>query len=76
MYFYIQDIIVIPEYQGKGFGKIIMNEVMQYLDDNANHNSFIGLMAAEGAEKFYSKFGFKIRPVSSPGMYSVYKKGE
>ena len=74
IYFYIQDIIVIPEYQGKGLGKIIMNEVMQYLDDNANHNSFIGLMAAEGVEKFYHKFGFKTRPTSSPGMYSVYKK--
>ena len=73
IYFYIQDIIVIPEYQGKGLGKIIMNEVMQYLDDNANHNSFIGLMAAEGVEKFYHKFGFKTRPTSSPGMYSVYK---
>ncbi|MCD4817078.1 MAG: GNAT family N-acetyltransferase [Candidatus Cloacimonetes bacterium] len=74
MYFYIQDIIVIPEYQRKGFGRIIMNEVIQYLDDNANHNSFIGLMVAEGVEKFYHKFGFKTRPTSKPGMYLVYKK--
>lgn len=73
IYFYIQDIIVIPEYQGKGFGKIIMNEVMRYLDDNANHNSFIGLMAAEGVEKFYHKFGFRTRSTSKPGMYSVCK---
>lgn len=73
IYFYIQDIIVMPDYQGKGFGKIIMNEVMQYLDDNANHNSFIGLMAAEGVEKFYHKFGFTTRSTSRPGMYSVYK---
>ncbi len=74
IYFYIQDIIVIPEYQGKGFGKIIMNEVMQYLNDNANHNSFIGLMAVEGVEKFYHKFGFKTRTTSRSGMYFVYKK--
>ncbi len=74
IYFYIQDIIVIPEYQGKGFGKIIMNEVIKYLDDNANHNSFIGLMTAEGVKKFYHKFGFKTRPTSKPCMYSVYKK--
>jgi len=74
MYFYIQDIIVIPEYQGKGFGKIIMNEVMQYLENNANHNSFIGLMAADGVEKFYRKFGFKTRAAPRPGMYSIYKK--
>ena len=74
IYFYIQDIIVIPEYQGKGFGKIIMNEIMQYIDDNANHNSFIGLMAAVGVENFYHKFGFKTRPASRPGMFLVYKK--
>ena len=74
IYFYIQDIIVVPEYQGKGLGKIIMNELMRYIDDNANHNSFIALMAAEGVEKFYHKFGFKSRPASKPGMNFIYKK--
>ncbi len=74
IYFYIQDIIVIPEYQGKGLGKVIMNELMRYLDDNAKHNSFIALMAAEGVEKFYHKFGFKTRPSSKPGMNFIVNK--
>ena len=70
IYFYIQDIIVVPEYQGQGLGKVIMKELMQYLKDNANHNSLIGLMAAEGVEKFYHKFGFITRSTSKPGMYT------
>lgn len=74
IYFYIQDIIVIPKYQRKGFGKIIMTEIMRYLDNNANNNSFIGLMAADGVEEFYHNFGFKTRAKSRPGMYFVYKK--
>ena len=74
IYFYIQDIIVIPECQGKGLGKVIMNELMQYIDDNANNNSFVALMAAEGVEKFYHKFGFESRPNSKPGMNFIYKK--
>jgi GNAT superfamily N-acetyltransferase len=74
IYFYIQDIIVVPEYQGKCLGKVIMNELMQYLDDNANHNSLVGLMAAEGVENFYHKFGFITRPASKPGMFFIHEK--
>ncbi len=76
IYFYIQDIIVIPEYQGKGLGKLIMKKVMQYIDNNADNNSFIGLMAAEGVESFYNKLGFETRPTSRPGMYMINKKAK
>jgi GNAT superfamily N-acetyltransferase len=71
IYFYIQDVIVLPEYKGKGIGKMIMNEIENYLLKSANKNSFIGLMAAEGVEKFYNKFGYKKRPDDRPGMYKI-----
>ena len=74
IYFYIQDIIIVPEYKGQGLGTLIMNEIMKYLEANANCNSFIGLMAADGVEGFYHKFGFKARPNSMPGMYSIHRK--
>ena len=51
-----------------------MEEVMQYIDKNANNNSFIGLMAAEGVEEFYNKFGFETRSKSRPGMYMIIRK--
>ena len=34
IYFYIQDIIVTPEFQKRGIGKFIMNEIMKYLNKN------------------------------------------
>jgi len=74
IYFYIQDIIVTTEYKGKGIGKLIMDHVEQYINKTANHNSFIGLMAAEGVKEFYYKFGYKERPDNRPGMYKVIKR--
>ena len=47
---------------------------MQYIDNNANNNSFVGLMASEGVEKFYNKLGFETRPASRPGMYMINRK--
>ena len=73
IYFYIQDIVVTPEYKGRGVGKLIMENVEEYLSKTANNNSFIGLMAAEGVKEFYYKFGYKERPDSRPGMFKVVK---
>lgn len=74
IYFYIQDVIVLPEYQNKGIGKLIMDQIELYLRDNANNNSFVGLMAAEGVRKFYTKYGYLERPASRPGMFKIVKK--
>ncbi len=73
IYFYIQDIIVIPEYKGKGIGKLIMNNIETYLINNTNNNSFVGLMAAEGVHAFYYKFGYAERAESKPGMFKMIK---
>lgn len=74
IYFYIQDIIVLPEFQGKGIGKRIMNAVMNYLKEHAHLNAFIGLMAAKGVSKFYEKYGFTERPPDRPGMFKIWGK--
>ena len=74
IYFYIQDIIVIPGHQGRGIGTLIMNEIESYLHENAFNNSFIGLMAAEGVQRFYHKFGYKERDDNKPGMSKLMKK--
>ena len=61
---YIQDVIVLPEYQGKGIGTAIMNYLIEYAKSNSipNEGFTIGLMAAKGKEVFYEKLGFHIRP--------------
>ena len=73
-YFYIQDIIVRPEFQGKGIGKGIMDKIMVYLNSTAHRNAFVGLLAVKGSFDFYAKFGFLIRPLESPAMFMRWKQ--
>jgi ribosomal protein S18 acetylase RimI-like enzyme len=74
IYFYIQDIIVLPEFQGRGLGRRIMDAVMDYLSSHAHPNAFIGLMAAKGVSRFYEKYGFAERPPGRPGMFRIWGK--
>jgi ribosomal protein S18 acetylase RimI-like enzyme len=72
VYFYVQDIIVLPEHQGQGLGHEIMSRVMAYLAEHAYPDSFIGLMAAQGVAGFYERYGFAERPSGRPGMFSIW----
>ena len=60
MYWYLQEIIVLPEFQGKGIGTSIVNYLLNYIYENTEVGTFtsIGLTAAQGKESFYEKFGF------------------
>lgn len=60
--YYIQDVIVMPEYQRQGIGKGLMARVMDYLTKHAPLNAYVGLMAARGREDFYKPYGFIERP--------------
>jgi ribosomal protein S18 acetylase RimI-like enzyme len=73
LYFYIQDLIIHPDYQSKGLGKSMMKELMGYISANAQSGAFVGLMAAKGLEKYYEQFGFKARNEDAPGMYQIIK---
>jgi len=73
LYFYIQDLIVHPEFRAKGLGKLLMKELMSYITANAKSGAFVGLMAAKGLETYYEQFGFKARDKDAPGMYQVIK---
>ncbi|WP_333014583.1 GNAT family N-acetyltransferase [Vibrio vulnificus] len=61
MYFYLQDVVVDPNYQNQGIGKLVMQEIEQFLKNNAHPGATIALLAACGKEKFYSKFGYSAR---------------
>ncbi len=66
---YVQDVIVLPEYQGKGIGKAIMKRLLSYVDENRLPGTVvtIGLMAARGKEAFYEGLGFRVRPNENEG---------
>ena len=73
IYYYIQDVIVIPEKQNRGIGTKIMERLMSYIKQVAEPGSFIALMSAEGLSEFYKQFGFCERESSAPGMYFIMK---
>jgi ribosomal protein S18 acetylase RimI-like enzyme len=60
MYWYLQEIVVLPEYQGKGIGTAIVNKLLEYIAEHTEKGNFtsVGLTAAEGKEGFYERFGF------------------
>ena len=66
----IQDVIVLSEYQRKGYGTMIMDALMDYIEKNAKPTAYIALFAARGMEHFYSRYGFVERPHGQlgPGM--------
>ena len=61
---YIADVVVRPDYQGKGIGRELMLKVMAYIAENTapGQRKFINLMSAPDKEGFYEKFGFIKRP--------------
>ena len=67
MYFYIQDVVVDPQYQKQGIGSLIMEHIESYLTSAAYEGSTIGLFSAKGKEDFYSKYHYLLRPSDSLG---------
>jgi len=76
--FYVQDVIVKPDYQRRGIGAQIMERVMSYIEKSAAPGAIVGLMSAKGKEEFYGKFGFWRRPNDNfgCGMMQFWKRGE
>lgn len=65
--FYIGNVMVLPERQGEGVGKRIMDEIMRYVDENAAPGAIASLLAIKGKEEFYFQFGFQPRPDDTHG---------
>ena len=69
IFLYIQDVIVIPEYQGNKIGTEIMKLLLEKIDEykkiNPGIRTYIG--PSLGRETFYKKFGFKTRKEAGLG---------
>lgn len=76
--FLIADVMVLPQYQGSGIGREMMNRALDYCKSTLKDNQFIlvNLMATKNREGFYEKFGFSKRPneEKGPGMMMWLKK--
>ena len=73
-FFEITDMAVLPEHQGKGVGRLIMESLSNWLNTNAPKTAYISLMAHHGKPTFYEKFGFKYAELpNASGMYKYIK---
>lgn len=60
MCYYIKDVVVRPEYQGKGIGRTLINELLKFVNDNGINDTqvFVELAAVPDKMPFYEKLGF------------------
>ena len=68
----IVDIAVHPDYQGQGYGRVILEKIMEYINSIAEKGTYVSLIADYPADKLYEKFGFKTTEPKSGGMYIVF----
>ncbi|MCP4418001.1 MAG: GNAT family N-acetyltransferase [Chloroflexi bacterium] len=66
----IVDLIISPEYQGKGIGSALLRRLLKKCTENKIRD--IQLFAAKDKYKFYEKFGFEKRIEDAPGMEFKY----
>ena len=60
IYWYINDVFVLNQYQGMGVGRKIVERLIRYVKENSPRNSSVSiyLFCANHNNAFYEKFGF------------------
>ena len=69
LYYLIVDVVVHKEYQGKGIGKILIEEIVKevYNKTKVGQKASISLISMQGKEAFYEKCGFRKIPFDFTG---------
>ena len=72
----LSDILVHPDYQRKGFGKIIVTTLLKMVQNNLKEGEIFQIEATptSGNREFYIKCGFKYKPENQEGVYVWLKK--
>ena len=78
MSFYIKDFAVLPDYQGQGVGRALMNAMESWIEKQLKPGWAVSLelISSKGRESFYAKFGFEQRPndCDGSGMFKMIRK--
>ena len=66
---YLADVMVKPEYQGRGIGKKLVESCISYIQAQLKEGWRIKIVivSAKGKEPVYEKFGFQVRPNENDG---------
>ena len=72
----LSDVVVLPEYQGKGIGSTLVKNIIEEVRKNLKEEDqfLIELLPAFGKRNFYKNCGFKYKPENMDGMYLWVKK--
>lgn len=72
----LTDIIVNPDYQNKGYGKIVVTELLKLAQENMHDGDLMCIEAAptNGNIPFYIKCGMKHKPEEQEGVYIWLRK--
>ena len=75
MSFYVKDFAVVPEYQSKGVGSLLINALEGFIRENIPKNRAVSLelISTKEAVDFYKKKNFEERPCEwdGPGMFKM-----
>lgn len=56
--FHIADMATLPEFQGKGLGRLVMDTVVAHIRETAPENPYITLIADPPGRRLYEQAGF------------------
>ncbi|MFC4526479.1 GNAT family N-acetyltransferase [Dyella halodurans] len=68
LFLFVVDIAVAPAWQGQGWGRRIMQALMDQVHARAPARAMIGLIADGTASRLYEQFGFKLVAPAAHGM--------
>lgn len=59
LFFYIMDVAVMPELQGRGIGTALMNAAIEFIKSAGSEKALTYLFTAARRSSFYGRFGFE-----------------
>ncbi|RQW86527.1 GNAT family N-acetyltransferase [Micromonospora globispora] len=70
IYYYLQDLAVVPERQRRGVGAAILTRLEEWIAGRAGTRTFVGLFAAGESVSLYRRFGYAVHE-GMTGMFRV-----